>query len=190
MRLIEKAPARAFSPPCARACRGCTPRECARSPLCTSGRARWHVCSLVRARPGFHDDDRTTATLPIPANADDQRTCALSLPHKTTPENATPAQRDPDDDDYYYSSAAGARRIDDPRFDPPPEEVPWASVALALFLLLFGAASLALAWLHWTQALFGKEQAEVGFTVMGLLTIIPGEPVADGKALSGLLPFV
>ena len=45
------------------------------------------------------------------------------------------------------------------RFEAPPEEVPWASVALAVFLAVFGAASLVLAWLHWTQQLFGKEQA-------------------------------
>jgi hypothetical protein len=41
-------------------------------------------------------------------------------------------------------------------------------------LLLFGATSLVLAWLHFTQSLFGKEQAEIGFTIMGLLTVIPG----------------
>ena len=45
------------------------------------------------------------------------------------------------------------------RFEAPPEEVPWGSVALAVFLAVFGAASLVLAWLHWTQQLFGKEQA-------------------------------
>ena len=45
------------------------------------------------------------------------------------------------------------------RFTAPPEEVPWGSVALALFLAAFGVAAFALAWLHWTQQLFGKEQA-------------------------------
>lgn len=74
-----------------------------------------------------------------------------------------------DDDDYYTRDGRH-----DPRFDVLPDEVPAGSVALALGLLAFGACSLVLAWLHWTQALFGKEQAEVGFTIVGLLTIIPG----------------
>eukprot|EP00877_Chromochloris_zofingiensis_P009528 jgi/Chrzof1/4829/Cz15g00260.t1 len=63
---------------------------------------------------------------------------------------------------------------EDPRFIIPPEEVPYGSIALAVFLMLFGMASFVLAWLHFTQAIFGKEQAEVGFTVVGLLTFIPG----------------
>jgi hypothetical protein len=42
------------------------------------------------------------------------------------------------------------------------EEVPRGSVALALFLTAFGAAAFVLAWLHWTQAIFGKEQAVSG----------------------------
>jgi hypothetical protein len=37
--------------------------------------------------------------------------------------------------------------------------VPWGSVALALLLAVFGAAAFVLAWLHWTQALLGKEAA-------------------------------
>ena len=41
-----------------------------------------------------------------------------------------------------------------------------------------------LAWLHWTQALFGKEQAEVGFTVVGLLTIVPGAVFVTGVLTS------
>ncbi len=47
----------------------------------------------------------------------------------------------------------------DPRFTAPPEEVPWGSIALALFLTVFGLLSFVLAWLHFTQVLFGKEQA-------------------------------
>jgi hypothetical protein len=84
------------------------------------------------------------------------------------PPKKNPAQLDPDDDGHHR------RPYDDPRFDAPPEEVPYASVALALFLLVFGAASLSLAWLHWTQELFGKPQAEWGFSIMGLLTVVPG----------------
>ncbi|GBF96115.1 hypothetical protein Rsub_08991 [Raphidocelis subcapitata] len=60
------------------------------------------------------------------------------------------------------------------RFGAPPEEVPWGSVALALFLAAFGAAAFVLAWLHWTQAIFGKEQAEIGFTIVGIMTFLPG----------------
>lgn len=47
----------------------------------------------------------------------------------------------------------------DPRFEFPPEEVPYGSIALAVFLTVFGATSLVLAWLHFTQQIFGKEQA-------------------------------
>jgi len=47
----------------------------------------------------------------------------------------------------------------DRRFDLPPEQVPYGSIALAVFLTVFGATALVLAWLHFTQQLFGKEQA-------------------------------
>jgi hypothetical protein len=47
----------------------------------------------------------------------------------------------------------------DARFDLPPEEVPYGSIALALFLTVFGATAFVLAWLHFTQQIFGKEQA-------------------------------
>lgn len=62
----------------------------------------------------------------------------------------------------------------DARFDIPPEEVPWGSIALALFLTMFGAACFGLAWMHLTQQIFGKEQAEMAFSLVGLLTFIPG----------------
>lgn len=47
----------------------------------------------------------------------------------------------------------------DARFDIPPEEVPYASIALAAFLMMFGLVAFVLAWLHFTQRVFGKEQA-------------------------------
>jgi hypothetical protein len=47
----------------------------------------------------------------------------------------------------------------DARFDLPPDEVPYGSIALALFLTVFGATAFVLAWLHFTQQIFGKEQA-------------------------------
>eukprot|EP00878_Enallax_costatus_P022217 GHUV01023560.1.p1 GENE.GHUV01023560.1~~GHUV01023560.1.p1 ORF type:complete len:111 (+),score=12.33 GHUV01023560.1:111-443(+) len=62
----------------------------------------------------------------------------------------------------------------DARFDIPPEEIPYGPIALAVFLTVFGIAAFILAWLHFTQQIFGKEQAEIGFTVVGLLTFIPG----------------
>ncbi|WIA28830.1 hypothetical protein OEZ86_011359 [Tetradesmus obliquus] len=62
----------------------------------------------------------------------------------------------------------------DARFDIPPEEVPYGAIALALFLMAFGLAALVLAWMHFTQVIFGKEQAEIGFTVVGLITLVPG----------------
>lgn len=68
----------------------------------------------------------------------------------------------------------GVRTGHDARFDIPPEEVPWGSIALALFLTMFGAACFGLAWMHLTQQIFGKEQAEMAFSLVGLLTFIPG----------------
>jgi hypothetical protein len=47
----------------------------------------------------------------------------------------------------------------DARFDLPPEEVPYGSIALAVFLMAFGLTALVLAWMHFTQVIFGKEQA-------------------------------
>lgn len=52
-----------------------------------------------------------------------------------------------------------ATREHDARFDVPPDEVPYGAIALALLLTLFGMAAFILAWLHYTQQLFGKEQA-------------------------------
>mmetsp|Transcript_4582 Transcript_4582/g.12518 ORF Transcript_4582/g.12518 Transcript_4582/m.12518 type:complete len:132 (-) Transcript_4582:263-658(-) len=52
--------------------------------------------------------------------------------------------------------------------------VPWASIALALFLTVFGIVSFILAWLHFTQKIMGKERAEISFTLLGALTFIPG----------------
>lgn len=68
----------------------------------------------------------------------------------------------------------------DARFDIPSEEVPWGSIALAVFLTMFGAACFGLAWMHLTQQIFGKEQAEIAFSLVGLLTFIPGGCVAPG----------
>lgn len=78
----------------------------------------------------------------------------------------TPLRQDADNE--------GVSRVHDPRFDIPPEEVPWGSIVLAAFLTVFGAVCFALAWMHFTQQIFGKEQAEIAFSLVGLLTFIPG----------------
>jgi hypothetical protein len=53
-------------------------------------------------------------------------------------------------------------------------EAPAGSIALALFLALFGAACFGLAWLHWTAILFGRREAVVGFSCLGAITLLPG----------------
>jgi hypothetical protein len=37
--------------------------------------------------------------------------------------------------------------------------VPYGAIGLAVFLMVFGITALVLAWMHFTQMLFGKEQA-------------------------------
>ena len=56
----------------------------------------------------------------------------------------------------------------DARFDIPPEEIPYGPIALAVFLTVFGIAAVILAWLHFTQQIFGKEQA-VGQQIRSLM---------------------
>mmetsp|Transcript_853 Transcript_853/g.1154 ORF Transcript_853/g.1154 Transcript_853/m.1154 type:complete len:105 (+) Transcript_853:207-521(+) len=53
-------------------------------------------------------------------------------------------------------------------------KIPWGSIFLAFFLTILGAASFVLAWLHFTQRFLGKEQAEIGFTILGFVTFVPG----------------
>lgn len=50
-------------------------------------------------------------------------------------------------------------QVEDERFEDLGVEVPVASIALAIFLMIFGMASFVLAWLHITQEILGKEQA-------------------------------
>lgn len=56
----------------------------------------------------------------------------------------------------------------DDSYDGLKPEVPWASIALAVCLTVFGLVSLVLAWLHFTQAILGKQQA-VGGQPWGLV---------------------
>lgn len=62
----------------------------------------------------------------------------------------------------------------DARFDQVTVRVPWGAVSLAVFLTVFGILSFVMAWLHFTQRLLGKEQAEVGFTILAFMTFTPG----------------
>lgn len=41
----------------------------------------------------------------------------------------------------------------------PQVPIPWPSIALAIFLMMFGMTSFVFAWLHFTQEVFGKTQA-------------------------------
>eukprot|EP00798_Chlamydomonas_sp_ICE-L_P016710 gene16710-biopygen25646 len=53
-------------------------------------------------------------------------------------------------------------------------QVPWGAIALAIFLMVFGIFCFVVAWLHVTQEILGKEQAEFGFMFLGFITFIPG----------------
>lgn len=43
-----------------------------------------------------------------------------------------------------------------------PLPVPYGAIALAAFLTAFGIMCFVLAWLHWTQAILGKQRAVRG----------------------------
>lgn len=58
-----------------------------------------------------------------------------------------------------FTAALQAHDRHDARFDLPPEEVPYGGIALSIFLTVFGTACFVLAWMHFTQVIFGKEQA-------------------------------
>lgn len=63
---------------------------------------------------------------------------------------------------------------EDLRFEEMESPIPYKSIILSVFLAVFGISCFVLAWLHWTQQLLGKEQAEFGFMFLGLMTFIPG----------------
>jgi hypothetical protein len=63
---------------------------------------------------------------------------------------------------------------EDLRFEEMQSPIPYKSILLAIFLAVFGINCFVLAWMHWTQQLLGKEQAELGFMFLGLMTFIPG----------------
>ena len=64
----------------------------------------------------------------------------------------------------------------DPRFDMSPEQdkVPWKSVALAVFLLVFGCVLLILALFVFTGHMGGDSSQAYGLLGLGTLTFLPG----------------
>mmetsp|Transcript_16100 Transcript_16100/g.27673 ORF Transcript_16100/g.27673 Transcript_16100/m.27673 type:complete len:134 (+) Transcript_16100:135-536(+) len=65
-------------------------------------------------------------------------------------------------------------KLESETYDILISKPPVGSICVAVFLTLLGIACFVSAWLHITQRILGKEQAEIGFTILGLLTFIPG----------------
>lgn len=79
---------------------------------------------------------------------------------------------DVDDDDYYNS---GGR--EDPRFNyslNPSNEIPWKSIALALFLLSIGSGLLFFSFFIYTGHMGGEPYQAYGMLGLGILTFLPG----------------
>ena len=55
-----------------------------------------------------------------------------------------------------------------------PKEIPWRSIALALFLLTFGTTFLIIAHFLYTEHMEGETSQVFGFAVLGLLLFLPG----------------
>ncbi|KVI09103.1 transmembrane protein 230-like [Cynara cardunculus var. scolymus] len=65
----------------------------------------------------------------------------------------------------------------DPRFDYSPatlDEVPWKSIALALFLLFLGCGLLLLSFFIFTGHMGGDRSQAYGLLGLGVLTFLPG----------------
>lgn len=80
-----------------------------------------------------------------------------------------------DEDDEYYDS--GARQADH-RFDYSPksfDQVPWKSLALAIFLLFLGCLLLFLSFFILTGHMPGERSQAYGLLGLGLLTFLPGK---------------
>nr|GLL17633.1 transmembrane protein 230-like [Ipomoea trifida]GMC53410.1 transmembrane protein 230 [Ipomoea batatas]GMD02864.1 transmembrane protein 230 [Ipomoea batatas] len=78
-----------------------------------------------------------------------------------------------DEDDEYGSEARRA----DHRFDYSPksyDQVPWKSLALAIFLLFLGCLLLFLSFFILTGHMPGDRSQAYGLLGMGLLTFLPG----------------
>lgn len=59
-----------------------------------------------------------------------------------------------------------------------PEEVPWKSIALALFLLAFGSLFLVISHFIYTQHMEGDSSQAYGFLVLGVLLFLPGMSIS------------
>lgn len=55
-----------------------------------------------------------------------------------------------------------------------PREIPWRSIALALFLLTVGTLFLIVAHFLYTEHMEGESSQVVGFLVLGMLLFLPG----------------
>nr|XP_043634155.1 transmembrane protein 230 [Erigeron canadensis]XP_043634156.1 transmembrane protein 230 [Erigeron canadensis] len=78
-----------------------------------------------------------------------------------------------DEDNDYIGNAGGS----DPRFDYSPaslDEVPWKSIALALFLLIIGCGLLLLSFFIFTGHMGGDRSQAYGLLGLGALTFLPG----------------
>lgn len=63
----------------------------------------------------------------------------------------------------------------DPRFSVnQSQDVPWAEVVLAIFLMLIGMVLCSLSYLHHTKHVVGQDSAGLGFGILGILTFVPG----------------
>ncbi|KAJ7539468.1 hypothetical protein O6H91_11G094600 [Diphasiastrum complanatum] len=56
----------------------------------------------------------------------------------------------------------------------PVEKVPWKSILLALFLLLFGCLFLVISHLMFINHMSGDSSQAFGFLVLGILLFLPG----------------
>jgi hypothetical protein len=54
------------------------------------------------------------------------------------------------------------------------EDVPWKSIALALFLLAFGSLFLVISHFIYTEHMGGDSSQAYGFLVLGVLLFLPG----------------
>jgi hypothetical protein len=55
-----------------------------------------------------------------------------------------------------------------------PKEIPWRSIALALFLLTLGTVFLILAHFLYTEHMEGESSQVYGFLILGVLLFLPG----------------
>lgn len=71
----------------------------------------------------------------------------------------------------------GSESSFDPRFDMSAEasdRIPWKSIGLAVFLLLFGCILLILSLLVFTEHMGGDKSQAYGLLGLGTLTFLPG----------------